>query len=533
MTSSKPDSAPPVDAQARAALAALADAYDDTPYTSKPFPQACPERLHGLALLFGLAPVALAKARVLEIGCAAGGNLIPFACRQPSAQCVGIDLSERQIQDGLAQINAIGLTNCDLQVLDATQAAVQLAGGFDYIICHGVYTWVPPAVRVGMMRAMGQLLSPNGLAFVSYNVYPGWKLREVARDAMVMHAGKIESKTERVAQGKAILDFMHSAQTPDSAYGKVLEAERQFIGSVADYYLLHEFYESENHPLYFREFLAEAYGEGLGFLCESDLVSMSSIGLGRDIAQKLHHVSRGDVLAHEQYLDLITNRTFRQSVLVRQAQLPAIQRQFSNQALRRSLLTTGLSPELDDKGLPTQAFVDSFKRRVNPHVPVARALIEALIAARPAGLTFDAALNAARSADPGFDALALERMLGPMLHQGIVLLAWGEPPTTASNKPDCGRLIRQQLAAGQDWVTSHQHNAVSVDRSLDAPLLSLMDGSRDSSALARAVEGLFASGEISAQVDGAAVRDARRFPELAQDLLGRALVDFGQKALLL
>jgi tRNA G46 methylase TrmB len=77
----------------------IARAYDEVPYTSRPFPQSQPSRLAALGQMFGLTPPCVATARVLELGCAAGGNLIPLAVAYPDARFIGVDLSGFQIAD--------------------------------------------------------------------------------------------------------------------------------------------------------------------------------------------------------------------------------------------------------------------------------------------------------------------------------------------------------------------------------------------------------------------------------------------------
>jgi hypothetical protein len=65
-------------------------AYDEAPYDLYAHPQSAPGQLAAIAWAFGLNPPEVADARVLEIGCAAAGNLIPFAAMHPRALTMGI-----------------------------------------------------------------------------------------------------------------------------------------------------------------------------------------------------------------------------------------------------------------------------------------------------------------------------------------------------------------------------------------------------------------------------------------------------------
>src|SRR5262245_34601333 len=150
--------------------------FDQLPYPSMPFAYTQPAHLAALAALYGLEPPRAASARVLELGCASGGNIIPLAARFPQAHFVGIDLSLQHIHAGSQRIRALGLSNIDLRQGDLAEA--ELAGNtFDYVICHGVFSWVPRAVQTKILHICRTALAPWGIAVVSYNVLPGWHLR--------------------------------------------------------------------------------------------------------------------------------------------------------------------------------------------------------------------------------------------------------------------------------------------------------------------------------------------------------------------
>src|SRR5690242_11705595 len=89
--------------------------FDQLPYPSMPFAYTQPAHLAALATLYGLQPPAADSARVLELGCASGGNIIPLAARFPKARFVGLDLSAQHVRDGSRRIAALGLKNIDLR----------------------------------------------------------------------------------------------------------------------------------------------------------------------------------------------------------------------------------------------------------------------------------------------------------------------------------------------------------------------------------------------------------------------------------
>ena len=182
-------------------------AYDAIPYSSHPFAQSHPDRLAAVARLFGLEAPVVDNCRVLELGCSMGGNLIAMAQKYPGARFLGIDSSSRQIADGWKVVDALQLKNAELKQLDILDVGDSL-GEFDYIISHGVYSWVPPAVQNKMLDLCKRHLSANGVAYISYNTYPGWHVRGIVRDMMLYRGMQFNDPATRLAQAKSLVEFV-------------------------------------------------------------------------------------------------------------------------------------------------------------------------------------------------------------------------------------------------------------------------------------------------------------------------------------
>jgi SAM-dependent methyltransferase len=142
------------------ANARIAARYDEVPYKSFPRSRSHPARIAMIAQLLGLEPAPPAEANLLEIGCVSGGHIIPLAVQYPPARFLGLDLSPAQIAQGKARIERLGLANIEL-VLGVIADFAPHAGKFDYILCHGVYSWVP-AVREAILSVIAANLSPAG-----------------------------------------------------------------------------------------------------------------------------------------------------------------------------------------------------------------------------------------------------------------------------------------------------------------------------------------------------------------------------------
>src|SRR5262249_52971407 len=154
---------------------------------------------------------------------------------------LGIDYSIRQIEEGQAAIAAVGVSNVSLRHMDIREITPEL-GQFDYIIAHGVFSGGPVERRDHLLTVCKQTLAPNGIAFISYNVYPGWHMLATIRDMMLFHTRNIEDPIERVAKARGVLKFLsESVPSADhvrshllNAYSKFLQNEMGRIGPRAD-----------------------------------------------------------------------------------------------------------------------------------------------------------------------------------------------------------------------------------------------------------------------------------------------------------
>lgn len=286
----------------------IGTSYDQLPYHSVAFTQSAPEHLHAVAHLFGVQAPDPETARVLELGCAAGGNLLPFAVRNPRASALGVDLSEIQVESGKSLIADLKLSNIELRRMSIADIGPKL-GRFDYIICHGVYSWVPEDVQDAILRVCKENLNDNGVAYVSYNTYPGWKAKEVIRDAMILRGGARDSASEKLGYARGMIDFLHDHARPGSVLKQTLDDNIATIRNGPEYYLHHEFLELCNSPCYFREFAAKAKAQGLSYLAESGVMEMFASNYGESASGPLLRECT-DQESLEQMLDFLNNRSF-------------------------------------------------------------------------------------------------------------------------------------------------------------------------------------------------------------------------------
>ncbi len=293
----------------------IAKHYDDQPYHSHAFSYAAPGHLYATAHLYGLDAVDPRHARVLEIGCAAGGNLLPFALAHPQAQAIGIDLSRVQIDAGREVAEASGAHNLQLRAMSLTDVDASF-GQFDYIIAHGVFSWVPPEVRTAILQLCRERLSPRGIAYISYNTYPGWKAGDIVRDAMLLHSHHAQTPQDRLAGAKAMLTMLAEGLAAGNPLAASLQAAVAQLRRHSDYYLAHEYLEAFNAPCYVAEFAAAAAQAGLGYIgdAESHGDMPGNYGTTVQLHQTLLALGQSKVM-RQQYLDFAVGRSFRKSLL--------------------------------------------------------------------------------------------------------------------------------------------------------------------------------------------------------------------------
>ncbi len=445
--------------------ALLQKSYDEAPYASHPFPQSAPEHLEGIATLFGLTPTPPANARVLELGCAAGGNIIPFALRHPQAQVVGLDLSAVQIAQGIERVRQLGITNLALRQMNLEDIDASL-GSFDYIICHGVYSWVPDPVRQAILRICRTHLAPRGIAYISYNTYPGWKAREIVRDAMLFRAAARATPAEKLAYAAGMVDFLAQMSPEGSLLRKALDEVLPTIQASGPAYLLHEFLEPCNQPTYFRDFVAAARSEALDYLADAEPYTMFVSNHGPKVAEPLLKEAGGDQVVMEQYLDFLTNRSFRQSLLVHAAEKQNVQYRLDAQRMETLHYTLGRDP-----------WEETGTRRAAPS-PTAAAVQAALESAFPATLSFAELCAAAQAGSKGkVLPSAVTAYLEELIITGQVRYT-ARPRTSASaGKVAAGQAVTHPAAALQpDFACNIWHQPVHLNAAEYELLQCLQEG---------------------------------------------------------
>ena len=469
-----------------ASTAALAQRYDAIAYAAIAHPLTHPDHLATIGSIFGYAPALPSSCRVLEVGCNDGSNLIPMAAVLPGSTFVGCDLSERSITAGRATVAALGLSNVSLLVQDLATLDPAL-GPFDYVIAHGVYSWVPQPVREALFALVQKTLAPDGLFFVSFNTLPGCRVRQAAWEMLHQHVDGIADPVARMNAARTfarlVADGSHSQHAGDDA----IRAELRAIAERPDSQLFHDDLAIPNDPFYFRDVVAHAQRCGLAYLAETEIHSMSGAGITPAARQFLSSL---DATAREQYLDFMRLRRFRQSILHRAGTQP-VAAPFAPERLEA--MHVAADPSLQRAAQAGKLGDLARELDPGPGAAAVRAWLEAMVAQAPGSVPVRQAREwIARGgggiARGGGGAKPADALLREAYVSALVTLHAVPPPlvTSVSARPLASAVARHQ-AARQEMVTNLRHVGVRVAEAPTRYLLTLLDGTRDRPGLVRAM----------------------------------------------
>ena len=315
--------------------------YSELGYKSMPFPYTTPATLEAYAALVGISAPNPKTARVLELGATYGGNIISQALFNPDATFVGIELSQEQVEKGNEVIANAGLTNVSLIQSDIASIGSEI-GTFDYIIAHGVYSWVDDGVKEALLRLINEHLAEDGIAYISYNTYPGWHTMDEVRQLMMFsNRDKTQfNHKEKVLHGKTIGSIVGSQILK---YDNLKERNSKFLGALRsvmqkdEYYVGHDHLEPNNDPVYFYQFNDHLAAHNLAYLCDADLTLSMVRSFDADIADTLDKLALNDHVAQEQYLDFMLDTTFRKSIICKAKHAESVTYDMGNPELVNSV----------------------------------------------------------------------------------------------------------------------------------------------------------------------------------------------------
>lgn len=514
--------------------------YDEIPYESNPFPQSHPDRLATIGRIFGMRPAPVTRCRVLEMGCSSGGNIIPAAAVLPESEFVGVDLSHRQVEMGRSMIKGLGINNIRIEHADIRDIDASW-GSFDYIISHGVFSWIPEEIREKMLEVAQANLAPQGIAYISYNTYPGWHMRESIRHMMLFQSRQFSDNTRKVQQARALIEFLaRNVPTENNAFGLLLKSELEIIKKSKDYYLFHDHLEEVNAPLYFHQFAERAAAHGLQYLGEAELGTMLTSGFSKEVAETLTRISP-NIINTEQYMDFLRNRFFRQTLLCHKD--VTLKRNVGPSDIEDFLVssraTTDEKQPIDFSPQKKVSFKTPDGATVETSRPITKAALIVLKEKWPRAVTLTELisesirrLDDARADHPETKTILATDLLHCYSARVVSFHTWqADFVTEVSEKPTAAPLAAYMCRQNRMTVTNQRHENIGLD-AVAQHILPLLDGTKDRSAILDHVSELVKAGKLTARRGGEVITDPDQLKKFLQDAVEQTLKRLAQNALL-
>ena len=502
------------------------EAYETFQYENLPFQATHPDWLRTIGVLHGLQPAPAERCRVLELGCGRGGNLVPLASLLPDSEFVGVDLAASQIDDARRDAAALGLANLRLEAMDIADVPAQW-GSFDYIICHGVYSWVPEHVRRRILEISATQLNPHGVAYVSFNALPGWHVRGMLRT--MLHRVVPEGPAPEMAQSaRGFLRLMRRLTPENGPLAAWLWRELDLLDMMSDRYLYFEYLVEHNEAFYLDDFLHDADAAGLTYVGNADLASAVPRQLGQSGRREVLDLC-GDPLVAEQLSDYLVVRLFRRAVLCRHD--APLSRTPRPEVLVDAWLASEHADDVEvDLGTNVQVTLDGGDGDgaiiASPDTTVAQVLTWVVGDAGAGGATMREVIEAVaerlgRPVDAALEHEVLQRALELVIDGDLAAGFWRRPAAAeVPERPVVPRFTRWQALQARDSVTSLLHAEVAADP-LDRTLLQVMDGELDLVGLVTVVTRAMGEGRLQIEIDDEPLTDPSQLAELINLKLAR------------
>ena len=497
-----------------------------------PHPDWHPSALSARAAIFGVPAPSVENARVLEMDCGDGGNLLSVAASLPESTCWGVSASGEGFDRARTIQEASGLSNISFQ-----EDGGSIEGEFDYIFLRNTYSKFPPDQRNELISFYRGKLSGDGLILVDFMTHPGWNFFESIRRQIRYHTRNFEDPHEKMIAGRQYLSAL-SQSVPASAFNYLALAKEEWnaSASVPDANFGAEYFEENWHPAFFHEFAASLEGHGLQYLCELSLGSMMISRFPAAMGAVLPE--NAGLIESEQYLDFVTNRTRRQSLLCRDSL--EVQRQIEPATCRSLYFSAFGMPEDPNAIFEEEQTVLNGPAggQVTLIDPAGKAALLALTSQFPRRFSFEQVCQAVRDGigelAEGWENAVADTLAGCAV-SGIVQIdaAPSRASNTMADQPVASPLAIAQAESGEfPYVSSLHHRTIEVDQTA-AFVLSKLDGNHDAAALAEQLRQQIEQGvlilrdEQGAPVnDPAAIAEAaeQRIPNLLQQFLGNGLL---------
>ncbi len=262
----------------------------------------------------------------MELGCGAGLGTALTAAANPGGQFIGVDFNAAHIALAQARAQAAGLGNVRFlqdDFLRMAQAPAADGPDCDFIVLHGVYSWVSGEVRQAISDIVRHRLKPGGLLYLAYMSHPGPSAFAAAQRTMRLHAQLAPAPSE--AQATAALQFLRDLAQAGAGYfgahpdmaGQLDRMAREPAG-----YLAHEFLNAHWQPLHVADVMAECAHAGCSYIGSATLLeNIDAMSIPEPTQPLLRRIA--DPALAETVRDLARNQSQRRDIYQRTDARPA------------------------------------------------------------------------------------------------------------------------------------------------------------------------------------------------------------------
>lgn len=468
--------------------------YDRVPYPSLIFPQTNIDRLSTLARYFGMETADPAKCRVLELGCGDGTNLLAQAYTFPETSFLGVDLSTAHIDEAQKCALMLGLRNIEFIQGDILNLSRERLGQLDFIVAHGLYSWVPPVVREHTMKIYQECLAENGVGYISFNINPGSYFRKSFWEAIKFHTRDIDGLQEKIAAAQQFAGFLKQVAPPDSTFKKIVDSETEILMNEAAEYLFHDDLGDLNDAFFFYEFMETAERYGLQFVAEANPAAMFGHDFAPEALKFIDEMSGGDFVKRQQYFDLIKARRFRSTLLCRDD--IKLDRSPKDDVIEKFLIVSPLVPTTEGGCVWDKSeieFATQDRATIKTDEPLTKMALLYLNSIWSGGASLDEVVERAKSALSGHavtvsekDVQSLRSTLRYLFEGGVVILQTcrREFSTDPGERPMASLFAQLQLARGDKSILSLSGMNYSFENDFLRRLIKMLNGKRDRTDLA-------------------------------------------------
>lgn len=476
--------------------------YDRVAYPSPVLESLTPDRLRASALLHGYNPPEATTASVLEIGCGDGVGLVAWASTAPTARIVGFDLSPIAVAKGKELAEAAGFTNVDLHVGDILTYPRD-GEKFDYIVCHGVLSWVPEPVRAALLDLIAAKLAPGGIAYVSFDCLPGAAQKAALVPFLRSRVAETDDPMVAMKEAATVIDMINRSLRPDSKMRDHIDFVMQIMLNTKAGYFYHDWLAEHYRPIDLRQLIADSAAHGLKIAGSAANYDLDVPDLD-DEAKAMLDSFGDDHGARLLAIDLLRGPSiFHRELFVRtDAPPPPVTDGYK-------AVTYGFEGSREDTqteaGPVTRYFLsDTFSVTIN--TARSRAVLDLLYLNQPAEFTYDEILEHTK-VDPDW----LRSTLFELCRNNFIVTRSTPAPFTLEpgERPVAAPLVRAMADRGER-IIAHRSADVEADKLETRLLFALSDGTRTRTEIAVAMSELLGRDVPLAMVEGAVAHYARR-----------------------